>query len=91
MKRVLISVVAFALLVAACGGTERDGVASLEATETTVAQEAASDAAVSDEDTLLEFSAHTIEGESRRFPIKSQRLVSCSQSALRASLSNVLR
>lgn len=57
MKRVLISMVAFALLVAACGGTESDGVASLEATETTVAQEAASDAAVSDEDTLLEFSA----------------------------------
>jgi hypothetical protein len=57
MNRILISMVAFALLVAACGGTEGDGVASLEATDTTIAQESASGAAVSDEDTLLEFSA----------------------------------
>lgn len=57
MNRILISMVAFALLVAACGGTESDGVASLDATDTTIVQESAGDAAVSDEDTLLEFSA----------------------------------
>lgn len=57
MNRILISIAAFALLVAACGGTESDGVASLEVTDTTIALESGNDAAVSDEDTLLEFSA----------------------------------
>jgi hypothetical protein len=57
MNRVLISIVAFGLLVAACGGADSDGVASLDDTETTIAQESAIDAAVSDEDALLEFSA----------------------------------
>jgi hypothetical protein len=57
MNRVLISIVAFALLVAACGGSDSEGVASLDATETTTAQDVSADAAVSDEDALLEFSA----------------------------------
>ena len=57
MNRVLISIVAFALLVAACGGSDNEGVASLDATETTTAQDVSADAAVSDEDALLEFSA----------------------------------
>jgi hypothetical protein len=41
MNRVLISIVAFGLLVAACGGADSDGVASLDDTETTIAQESA--------------------------------------------------
>ena len=57
MNRLLISIVAFALLVAACGGSDSEGVASLNATETTTAQDVSVDAAVSDEDALLEFSA----------------------------------
>ena len=57
MNRLLISIVAFALLVAACGGSDSEGVASLDATETTTAQDVSVDAAVSDEDALLEFSA----------------------------------
>jgi len=57
MNRILISIAAFALLVAACGGTESDGVASLEVTDTTIALDPATNAAVSDEDALLEFSA----------------------------------
>jgi len=49
--------VAFGLLAAACSGGEASEVASLDTTDTTLAQESAVDAAVSDEDALLEFSA----------------------------------
>jgi hypothetical protein len=57
MKRVLISVAAFALLVAACGGSETEGVASLENTATTTVASSGNEASASDEDTLLEFAS----------------------------------
>jgi len=57
MKRVLIPVAAFALLVAACGGSETEGVASLESTATTIVALSDNEASASDEDTLLEFAS----------------------------------
>jgi hypothetical protein len=57
MNRILISMVAFALLVAACGGSDGGGVASLETTETAASEVSPDDAAASDEETLLEFAA----------------------------------
>jgi hypothetical protein len=57
MNRIAISIAAFALLVAACSGSDSAGVASLEATETTATEVSSDDAAASDEETLLEFSA----------------------------------
>ena len=57
MKRVLISIVAFALLVAACSGSDNQGVASLEGTGTTVSDVSADEASAGDEETLLEFAA----------------------------------
>ncbi len=59
MNRVLISIVAFALLVAACSSADSDGdgVASLSDTETTIAQEATADSSAGDEEILLEFAA----------------------------------
>jgi len=55
MKRVLISIVAFALVATACSNSEGAGVASLSATETTIAQDAPDDSSADDEETLLEF------------------------------------
>ena len=57
MNRIVISMVAFALLVAACGGSDSEGVASLETTETAAADVSSEEAAASDEETLLEFAA----------------------------------
>jgi hypothetical protein len=57
MNRILISMVAFALLVAACGGSDGGGVASLETTETTASEVSPDAAAASGEETLLEFAA----------------------------------
>jgi hypothetical protein len=57
MNRILISIVAFALLVAACGNSDSTGVASLETTETTSVDFLSDDAAANDEETLLEFAA----------------------------------
>lgn len=57
MNRILIFLVAFALLVAACGGSDAQGVASLETTETTSADVSSDDVAADDEETLLEFAA----------------------------------
>lgn len=58
MKRILIVIAAFALLVAACGGSSDEGVASLSNTDSTVASDAAEDETdAADEDILLEFAA----------------------------------
>jgi len=57
MNRIFISIAAFALLAAACSGTASEGVASLDSTETTIAVAEPVDSEVSDEDSLLEFSA----------------------------------
>ena len=57
MKRILISIVAFALLVAACSSSDGEGVASLSDTETTIVQETADDSSADDEEILLEFAA----------------------------------
>lgn len=57
MNRVLISIVAFALLVAACSGADGTGVASLEASATAIADQSSDEASASDEETLLEFAA----------------------------------
>ena len=57
MNRILVSIAAFALLAAACSGTASEGVASLNSTETTIAAAVPVDTEVSDEDSLLEFSA----------------------------------
>ncbi|MCL1601078.1 MAG: hypothetical protein M3112_06035 [Actinomycetia bacterium] len=57
MNRVLISMAAFALLVAACSSSETQGVASLESTATTTVASSANEASASDEDTLLEFAS----------------------------------
>jgi hypothetical protein len=57
MKRVLISIAAFALVVAACSGSETQGVASLESTATTTVASSGNEASASDEDTLLEFAS----------------------------------
>jgi hypothetical protein len=57
MNRIVISIVAFALLVAACGGSNSEGVASLETTETIATEASSDDAAANDEETLLEFAA----------------------------------
>lgn len=59
MNRALISIAAFALLVAACSSTDNDGdgVASLSDTETTIAQEAPDDSSAGDEEILLGFAA----------------------------------
>ena len=48
---------ALVLLAAACSGSESEGVASLDTTETTIAQDASEDSAATDEETLLEFAA----------------------------------
>jgi hypothetical protein len=57
MKRVLISMAAFALVVAACSDSESQGVASLESTATTTVASSGNEALASDEDTLLEFAS----------------------------------
>jgi hypothetical protein len=57
MNRIVISMVAFALLMAACGGSDSEGVASLETTETEAADVSSEEAAASDEETLLDFAA----------------------------------
>jgi hypothetical protein len=57
MNRVLISIAAFALLVAACSGSASEGVASLETTETTTGDVSPDEAVANDEETLLEFAA----------------------------------
>lgn len=57
MNRIFIFLAASALLVAACSSSDSAGVASLEATETTVSDVLSDDAAASDEEALLEFSA----------------------------------
>jgi len=57
MNRVLISMVALALLVAACSNSEDEGVASLSDTETTIAQDAPDGSSADDEKILLEFAA----------------------------------
>jgi hypothetical protein len=57
MKRVPILVAAFALLVAACSGSETQGVASLESTATTTVAPSGNEASTSDEKTLLEFAS----------------------------------
>jgi hypothetical protein len=57
MNRIVVSIAAFALLAAACSGSDSEGVASLESVDTTIAQEASVDTDINDEDALLEFSA----------------------------------
>ena len=57
MNRIVIAIAAFALLAAACGGSDSEGVASLESVDTTIAQEASIATDIDDEDALLEFSA----------------------------------
>ena len=57
MNRALISIAAFSLLVAACSGSESDGVASLENAATTTAASSVNEASASDEETLLEFAS----------------------------------
>ncbi len=57
MKRVLILIAAFGLVVAACSGSSDEGVASLSDTETTVAQDVSDGPSADDEEILLEFAA----------------------------------
>jgi hypothetical protein len=57
MNRALISIAAFALLVAACSGADTQGVASLEATVNPVADVSSDASSASDEETLLEFAS----------------------------------
>ena len=57
MNRVLVSIVAFALLVAACSSSDGEGVASLSDTETATVQEAPDDSSAADEEILLDFAA----------------------------------
>ncbi|GMQ94481.1 MAG: hypothetical protein BMS9Abin12_1973 [Acidimicrobiia bacterium] len=57
MNRALVLIVVFGLMAAACSGTDSDGVASLRASSTTIAQDSSVDSAAGDEEILLEFAA----------------------------------
>ncbi len=57
MTRMILVAATVVLLAVACSGSDVDGVASLEETATTIAEEATSDSAADDEEILLEFAA----------------------------------
>jgi len=57
MNRVLITIMALGLLVAACSSADNDGVASLSGTDTTIVDDADIDTSADDEEILLEFAA----------------------------------